>query len=181
MLIEPPTWRPETTCSTKGISKKAWEQSSKLTSPEFTQSSRGKNNSCILNGMKNSWLKKNGPFFHKFLKWQREKYFGLPNRYMWECLSTFSLPNFSPLMKSGYCTKRNVTKFKIKKIYYNILSSRKEPFQLPRRIPLPRWGTKTSYRNCKTALLAQLPPGSSIVNTAERIWSNECNPYLLSI
>lgn len=63
----------------------------------------------------------------------------------------------------------------------HMLSSRKEPFQLPRRISLPRWGTKTSYQNYKTALLAQLPPGSSIVNTTERIWSKKCNPYLLSI
>lgn len=63
----------------------------------------------------------------------------------------------------------------------HMLSSRKEPFQLPKRISLPRKVTKTFYQNYKTALLAQLPPGSSVVNTTEMIWSNNCNPYLLSI
>lgn len=66
-----------------------------------------------------------------------------------------------------------------KSIAMHLLSSRKEPFQLPRIISLPRWGTK-KHQNNKIALLVQLPPESSVYTT-ERIWSNKFNYYLLGI
>lgn len=53
-------------------------------------------------------------------------------------------------------------KKKKKSITMHLLSSRKESFQLPRRISLPRWRTKTSYQNNKIAFLAYLPPESSV-------------------
>lgn len=65
---------------------------------------------------------------------------------------------------------------KKKSITMHLLSSRKESFQLPRRLSLPRWGIKTSFQNNKIALFAQMPPSSSIAYTTERIWSNKCNP-----
>lgn len=165
-------WKPETTCSTKRITTRAWRQSSNLISRFYPKHKVSEIKIQLHFKWNEELLAKKGWPFHKFLKWQSENISAYLIGILWErkkCLFIVSLSYFSSLMKSDY-TKMKCWGGGRQSIIMHLFSSRKESFQLPRRISSPRWGTKHLIRIIKErVLLTQLPQGISTGYTIEHL------------